>query len=97
MCRDGRLSAEYAAKQRRTLRGGALRARLEVLGDNLAGRVFTAATAGANWKLALDFEQGARAVVNGIANLTVTHCVADADIHRSAPRQSQPQQRHFTG
>jgi hypothetical protein len=71
----------YATERRRTLRGGALCARQEVLGDDLAGGIFAAATASANGKLALHFEQGARAVVNGITNLTVTYCVADAYVH----------------
>jgi len=35
-------------------------------------------------------------VVDGIANLTVTYCVADADVI-SAPRQSQPPQRLLMG
>jgi hypothetical protein len=54
-----------------------------VLRDDLAGGIFATATAGAHGKLALHFEEGARAVVNGIANLTVTYCVADADVHLS--------------
>src|ERR1700704_1057038 len=78
-----RRAARYATERLQTLRGGALCARQEVLGDNLAGGIFAATTASANGKLALHFEQGARAVVNGIANLTVTYCVADADVHLS--------------
>jgi hypothetical protein len=54
-----------------------------MLGDDLAGGVFAPAAAAADGKLALHFEQGARAVVDGIANLTVTYCVADAHVHGS--------------
>jgi hypothetical protein len=52
-----------------------------VLRHDLAGGVFAAAAAAADGKLALHFEQGARAVIDGIANLAVTHCVADANVH----------------
>ena len=63
--------------------GGALSPTLEMLGDDLAGGVFAAAAAAADGKLALHFEQGARAMVDGIADLTVTYCVADAHVHGS--------------
>ncbi len=54
-----------------------------MLGDDLAGGIFTATAAGTDGKLALHFEEGACAVIDGIANLTVTYCVADADVHLS--------------
>jgi hypothetical protein len=90
-------AARYVKERPRALDSGALCARQEVLGDDLTGGIFAAATASANGKLALHFEQGARAVVHGIANLTVTYCVADADVHLSAPRQSQPPRRPLMG
>jgi hypothetical protein len=65
------------------LGGGALRPIQKMLRDDLAGGFFAATTAAADGKLALHFEQGARAVVDGIANLTVTYCVADAHVHGS--------------
>ena len=58
---------------------------LEMLGDDLARGVFAAAAAATDGKLALHFEQGARAMIDGIANLTVTYCVADAHVHVSQP------------
>jgi hypothetical protein len=78
------------------LRGRALGARLQVLGDDLAGGIFAAATAGADRKLALHLEQGAGPVIDGIANLTVTYCVADANVHLS-PSSIQPPQRLLMG
>jgi hypothetical protein len=54
-----------------------------MLGDDLAGGFFTATAAAADGKLALHFEQGPRAMIDGIANLTVTYCVADAHVHVS--------------
>ena len=59
----------------------ALRAILKLLGNDFAGGVFTTAAAGADRKLALHFKQGAGTVVHGVADLTITHCVADADVH----------------
>jgi hypothetical protein len=54
-----------------------------MLRHDLAGGVFAAATASPDGKLALHLEQRARAVIDGIANLTVTYCVADAHVHVS--------------
>ena len=68
--------------------GGALSPTLEMLGDDLAGGVFAAAAAAPDGKLALHFEQGARAMIDGIANLTVTYCVADAYVHGSPSSKS---------
>jgi hypothetical protein len=65
------------------LRSGALSARQEMLGDDLASGVLAAAAAGAHRELALHFKQRARAMVDGIANLTVTYCIADANVHLS--------------
>ena len=59
----------------------ALRSGLKVLGDDFMGRVLAAATAATDRKLALHLEQRARTTINGIANLAVTHCVADAYVH----------------
>ena len=56
---------------------------LEMFGDDLAGGVFAAAAAAPDRKLALHLEQGPRAMIDGIANLTVTYCVADAHVHVS--------------
>ena len=56
---------------------------LEMFGDDFAGGVFAAAAAAPDGKLALHFEQGARAMIDGIANLTVTYCVANAHVHVS--------------
>jgi hypothetical protein len=64
---------------------GALRAILKMLRDHLAGGVFAAAAASPDGKLALHFEQGARAVIDGIADLAVTYCVANAHVHVSQP------------
>jgi hypothetical protein len=61
----------------------ALRAVLEVLGDDFAGGVFATAAAGPDGELALHFKQGAGAVIHGITDLTITHCVADAYVHFS--------------
>jgi hypothetical protein len=60
-----------------------------MLGDDLASGVFAAAAAAADRKLALHFEQGARAMIDGIANLTVTYCVADAHVHGSPSSKSR--------
>jgi hypothetical protein len=54
-----------------------------MVGDDLAGGVFAATAAAPDRKLALHFEQGPRAMIDGIANLTVTYCVADAHVHVS--------------
>jgi hypothetical protein len=54
-----------------------------MLRDDLAGGFFAATTAAADGKLALHFEQGARPMIDGIANLTVTYCVANAHVHVS--------------
>jgi hypothetical protein len=59
----------------------ALCAILKLLGNDFAGGVFATAAAGSDRKLALHFKQGARTVIHGIADLTITHCVADADVH----------------
>lgn len=59
----------------------ALRAGLEVLGDDLVSSVLATSTAAADRKLALHFEQGPRALVDALADLAVTHCVADANVH----------------
>jgi hypothetical protein len=66
-----------------------------MLGDDLACSIFTAAATAANRKLALHFEQGARTVVNGIADLAITHRVTDANVHLSP--SFQPPQRLFMG
>ncbi len=63
--------------------GGALRAKLQLFRDNLAGGILAAAAAAADRKLTLNFEQGAGAVVDGLANLTITYCMADANVHLS--------------
>ena len=69
----------------------ALRSGLKVLGDDFIGRVLAAATAATDRKLALHLEQRARATINGIADLAVTHCVADAYVHVGpSNRQSPP-------
>src|SRR5580704_554395 len=68
--------------------GGALSPILEMFGDDFAGGVFAAAAAAPDGKLALHFEQGARAMIDGIANLTVTDCVADAHVHGSPSSKS---------
>jgi hypothetical protein len=52
-----------------------------MLGNDLAGGILAAAAATADGELALHFEQRARAVVDGFANLAVTYRVADAYIH----------------
>jgi hypothetical protein len=65
--------------------GVALRAGPDLLGYDLAGGVFAPATASADGKLALHFEQGARAAVHGLANLSITYCIADADVHPLDP------------
>jgi hypothetical protein len=54
-----------------------------MLGDDLAGGVFTTTAAASDGQLALHFEQGARAMIDGIANLMVTYSVANAHVHGS--------------
>ena len=61
---------------------------LEVFGNDLARGVFAPTTATSDGQLALHFEQRARAVIDGIANLTVTYCVADAHVHGSPSSKS---------
>ena len=69
--------------------GGALSPTLEMFGDDLAGGVFAAAAAAPDGKLALHLEQGPGATIYGLTNLTVTHCVADAHVHRGDPPGSK--------
>jgi len=64
-----------------------------VLGDYLAGGVFTATAAGTNGKLALNFEQRARTVIDGIADLTVTDGVANANVHGGPSSVPGPPER----
>jgi hypothetical protein len=59
----------------------ALRASQELFGDDLAGRILAAATAASDGKLALHLEQSAGALIDDLADLAVTHCVADAYVH----------------
>jgi hypothetical protein len=68
---------------RRGARSGsvALRAILELFGDDLARGVFTPAAAGTDRELALHFKQRASTVIHGVADLTITHCIADAYVH----------------
>ncbi len=73
----------FEVRRSSTLGGGALRAILEVFRDDLAGGVFAASAAATDGKLALHFEQRACAVVDGITNLAVTYCVANAHVHVS--------------
>jgi hypothetical protein len=61
--------------------GVSLRAILELLGDHLAGGIFAPTTASPDGKLALHFKQRASPVVDGVADLTITDCVADAYVH----------------
>ena len=60
-----------------------MRTNLQLFRDNLAGGVLAAATAAPDRKLALHLKQGARAAVDGLANLTITYGVADANVHVS--------------
>jgi hypothetical protein len=72
---------------------GTLRPIQEVFGNDLARGVFAPAAATSDGQLALHFEQRARAVIDGIANLTVTYCVADANVHVSPSSIPRPPQR----
>jgi hypothetical protein len=67
-----------------------LRAILKLLGNDFAGGVFATAAAGADRKLALHFKQGAGTEVHGVADLTITHCVADADVHLQPLQSIEP-------
>jgi hypothetical protein len=59
----------------------ALRPILELLGNDFGGHVFATAAASAHRKLALHFKQGASTVIHGVADLTITHCMANAYVH----------------
>jgi hypothetical protein len=67
-----------------------------MLGDDFAGDIFAAATATADGKLALHLKQRAGTAIDGIANLTVTHCVTDANVH-VGPSSIRPPERLFMG
>lgn len=72
-----------AQQQARRARSGgvALSPILKLLGNDLTGGVFTTAAAGADGELALHFKQRAGPVIHGIADLTITHSIADAHVH----------------
>jgi len=72
------------------LGSGSLRAGQKVLGDDFAGSVLAAATATTDRQLALNFEQRSGAVIDGIADLTITHGVADAHVHVGPYAHSRP-------
>jgi hypothetical protein len=77
------LVASASATGRREKESGslALRAGLDVLGHDLACGVLASTATASDRKLALHFEQGPGALVDALANLAVTHCVADAHVH----------------
>ena len=62
-------------------RGVALRAAQKMFGDYLPRGVFAASAAAADGQLALHIEQRAGALIDRFADLTIAHCMADADVH----------------